>query len=129
MQELKIHPTEETFTCMINVYSSLGMFRNITFLWGDMKRNMDNGNLVVSRDLYEYLLLNFVRGGYFERVMEVINYMKEHSMFADKWMYRSEFLKLHKNLYRNLKASEARTYAQRKRLEYVQAFRKWVGID
>ncbi|XP_062026593.1 pentatricopeptide repeat-containing protein At4g17616 [Rosa rugosa] len=129
MQELKMHPTEETFTYMINVYSSLGMFRNITFLWGDMKRNMDNGNLVVSRDLYEYLLLNFLRGGYFERVMEVINYMKEHSMFADKWMYRSEFLKLHKNLYRNLKASEARTDAQRKRLEYVQAFRKWVGID
>lgn len=129
MQELKIQPTEETFTYMINVYSSLGMFRNITILWGDMKRNMENRNLVVSRDLYEYLLLNFLRGGYFERVMEVINHMKEHGMFADKWMYRSEFVKLHKNLYTNLKASEARTEAQRKRLEYVQAFRKWVGID
>lgn len=129
MQELKIQPTEETFTYMINVYSSIGMLRNITILWGDMKRSMENRNLVVSRDLYEYLLLNFLRGGYFERVMEVINYMKEHGMFADKWMYRSEFVTLHKNLYRNLKASEARTEVQRKRLEYVQAFRKWVGID
>ncbi|KAL6183528.1 hypothetical protein ACLB2K_044939 [Fragaria x ananassa] len=129
MQELKIYPTELTFTYMIKVYSSLGMFRNITFLWGDMKRNMENGNLVVSRDLYEYLLLDFLRGGYFERVMEVISYMKKHGMFADKWMYRSEFEKLHKNLYRNLKASEARTDAQRKRLEFVQAFRKYVGID
>ncbi|KAL6181187.1 hypothetical protein ACLB2K_047842 [Fragaria x ananassa] len=129
MQELKIYPTELTFTYMIKAYSSLGMFRNITFLWGDMKRNMENGNLVVSRDLYEYLLLDFLRGGYFERVMEVISYMKKHGMFADKWMYRSEFEKLHKNLYRNLKASEARTDAQRKRLEFVQAFRKYVGID
>ncbi|KAL6178466.1 hypothetical protein ACLB2K_049984 [Fragaria x ananassa] len=129
MQELKIYPTELTFTYMIKAYSSLGMFRNITFLWGDMKRNMENGNLVISRDLYEYLLLDFLRGGYFERVMEVISYMKKHGMFADKWMYRSEFEKLHKNLYRNLKASEARTDAQRKRLEFVQAFRIYVDID
>ncbi|KAL6175906.1 hypothetical protein ACLB2K_052544 [Fragaria x ananassa] len=129
MQELKIYPTELTFTYMIKAYSSLGMFRNITFLWGDMKRNMENGNMVVRRDLYEYLLLDFLRGGYFERVMEVISYMKKRGMFADKWMYRSEFEKLHKNLYRNLKASEARTDAQRKRLEFVQAFRKYVDID
>jgi hypothetical protein len=50
-------------------------------------------------------------------------------MYCDKWMYKDEFLKFHKNLYRSLKASEARTEAQSKRLEHVKAFRKWVGID
>lgn len=129
MQEMKIQPTVQTFSNMVCGYSSLGMYRDITIIWGDIKRNMESGNLVVSRDLYEFLLLSFLRGGYFERVMEVIGYMKEHGMYTDKWMYRSEFLKLHMNLYRRLKASKARTDAQSKRLEYVQAFRKWVGID
>nr|XP_023872234.1 pentatricopeptide repeat-containing protein At4g17616 [Quercus suber]XP_023872235.1 pentatricopeptide repeat-containing protein At4g17616 [Quercus suber] len=129
MQEMKIQPTVQTFSYLVCGYSSLGMYRDITIIWGDIKRNMESGNLVVSRDLYEFLLLSFLRGGYFERVMEVIGYMKDHGMYTDKWMYKSEFLKLHMNLYRRLKASKARTDAQSKRLEYVQAFRKWVGID
>ncbi|KAI5317737.1 hypothetical protein L3X38_037444 [Prunus dulcis] len=129
MQEMKIQPTEQTFTYLLYGYSSLGMIRTITILWGDIKRNMESGNLVVSRDLYEYLLLNFLHGGYFERVMEIIDLMKEHGMYTDKWLYRSEFVKLHKNLYRNLKASEARTEAQRKRIKYVERFRKWAGVD
>ncbi|GMN30886.1 hypothetical protein TIFTF001_003006 [Ficus carica] len=129
MQETQIEPTVETFTNLVCGYSSLGMYRDITILWGDMKRNMECGNLSVNRDVYEYLLMSFLRGGYFERVMEVIKYMNKDNMFADKWIYRSEFLKLHKNLYGNLKASEARTKAQTNRLRYVLAFRKWAGID
>lgn len=128
MQDMKIQPTLQTFTNLVCGYSSLGMYRDITILWGDIKRNMDGGTLVVSRDLYEYLLMNFLQGGYFERVMEVIGLMEESGMYTDKWMYRSEFVKLHKNLYRNLKASEARTEAQKNRLRYVLAFRKWAGI-
>jgi pentatricopeptide repeat protein len=129
MQEMKIQPTGQTFSNLVYGYSSLGMYRDITILWGDMKRNMQSGDLVVSRDLYEFLLLSFLQGGYFERVMEVVGYMKKHRMYIDKWMYKSEFLKLHKNLYRRLKTSKARTEAQSKRLEYVQAFRILVGID
>lgn len=129
MQEMKIQPTVHTFVNLVYGYSSLGMYRDITIIWGDIKRHMQSGNLVVNRDLYEFLLLNFLQGGYFERVIEVIGYMKERSIYTDKWMYRSEFLKLHKNLYQSLRASKARTEAQSKRLEYVRAFRKWVGID
>ncbi|KAL6272700.1 hypothetical protein ACE6H2_023392 [Prunus campanulata] len=84
MQEMKVQPTEQTLTYLL-----------YAILRGNIKRNMESGNLVVSRDLHEYLLLNCLRGGYFERVME-----------------RSEFVKLHKNLYRNLKPLEARTEAQ-----------------
>lgn len=128
MQETKIRPTVETFFNMVSGYSSLEMYREITILWGDIKRNMESGNLVVNRDLYEFILLNFLRGGYFERVMEVIGYMKEHGMYIDKWWLKVEFLKLHNDLYRNLKASSARTEAQSKRIEDVRNFRKWVGI-
>ncbi|CAK7356249.1 unnamed protein product [Dovyalis caffra] len=130
MQHMKIQPTVQTFAYLIDGFSSLGMYRDITILWGDIKRNMGSKeDLELSRDLYEVLLLNFIRGGYFERAMEVIGHMKERDMYCDKWMYKAEFLKFHKNLYWSLKASEARTEAQRKRLEYVKTFRKWVGID
>ncbi|QCD85994.1 Pentatricopeptide repeat [Vigna unguiculata] len=129
MLSVNVQPTSQTFAFLMCGYSSLGMFREITILWGDIKRFMKSDNLVGNRDLYELLLLNFLRGGYFERVMEVISHMRDHNMYADKWIYKSEFLRLHKNLYRSLKASNTRTEAQSKRLEHVQEFRKWVGID
>lgn len=128
MQQISIQPTLQTFANLAFGFSSLQMYRDITILWGDMKRNIGSRNFVMSRELYEFLLLCFLQGGYFERVMEIAGHMEEQKMFTDKWMYKSEFLKLHKNLYRSLKPSEARTEAQKKRLEYVRAFKKWVGI-
>ncbi|KAJ0079454.1 hypothetical protein Patl1_23989 [Pistacia atlantica] len=110
MQAMNIQPTVHTFA-----YLAYG--------------NMATDNLAANRDLFEIMLLNFLKGGYFERMMEVINYMKEHSMYIDKCMYKSEFLKHHKNLYQSLKASNVRTEAQSKRLEHVKAFRKLVDID
>ncbi|GAU25471.1 hypothetical protein TSUD_71250 [Trifolium subterraneum] len=129
MCEMKIQPTNQTFAHLVRGYYSLGMYREITYLWGDIKRFMKNSHLAVDRDLYELLLLNFIQGGYFERVMEVIGHMNDRNMYTDKLMYKSEFLRLHKNLYRSLKASDTRTEAQSKRLEHVQEFRKWAGID
>ncbi|KAL2322974.1 hypothetical protein Fmac_027353 [Flemingia macrophylla] len=129
MVAMKVQPTIQTFSFLMCGYSSLGRYREIIILWGDIKRFMRSGNLVADRDLYELLLLNFLRGGYFERVMEVISHMRDHNMYTDKWLYKSEFLKLHMNLYRSLKASNSRTEAQSKRLEHVQEFRQCVGID
>lgn len=129
MVSMKVQPTSQTFAFLMCGYSSLGMYREIIILWGDIKRFMKSDNLVGDRDLYELLLLNFLQGGYFERVMEVISHMRDRNMYADKWIYKSEFLRLHKNLYRSLKASNTTTEAQSKRLEHVQEFRKWVGID
>lgn len=126
MQELNIQPTVQTLAYLIQGYLSLEMYRETTILWGDIKRFMVHGCSLSNRDLYELLLINFLRGGYFERVLEVLRHMKEHSMYADRWMYKQEFISLHKNLYRRLKAIDARTEAQRLRLEHVKAFRKWV---
>lgn len=129
MQEMKIEPTVQTFAYLAYGYSSLEMYRDITILWGDIKRNMATGSLALNSDILEILLLNFLQGGYFERVLEVIDYMKEHNMYIDKWMYKSEFLKHHKNLYQSLKASSTQTEAQSKRFEYVKTFRKFIGIN
>ncbi|XP_057753936.1 pentatricopeptide repeat-containing protein At4g17616 isoform X2 [Arachis stenosperma] len=128
MVEMNIQPTIQTFAYLLRGYSSLGMYREITILWGEIKRFMKGCGFPANRDLYELLLINFLRGGYFERVMEVIGHMRDQNMYADKLMYKVEFLRLHKNLYKSLKASDARTEAQLKRLEHVQEFRKWVGI-
>ncbi|KAL2903026.1 hypothetical protein RDABS01_028108 [Bienertia sinuspersici] len=126
MQLLNIQPTVQTFAYLIQGYLSLEMHREITILWGDIKRFMDNGCSLANRDLYELLLISFLRGGYFERVLEVLHHMKKHCMHADRWMYKQDFIRLHKNLYRKLKATDARTEAQRLRLEHVKAFRMWV---
>lgn len=125
MQEMGIKPTVHTFAHLIDVYSSLEMYRDITILWGDVKRSLDLESGDVHRDLYEFLLMNFLRGGYFERVMEVIGFMESNGCYADKWMYKSEYFKHHKNLYRRLIASDARTEAQAERLEHVRAFKRW----
>ncbi|AEE83923.1 Pentatricopeptide repeat-containing protein [Arabidopsis thaliana] len=126
--KMKIPPTVQSFWILIDMYSSLGMYREITIVWGDIKRNIASKNLKTTQDLLEKLVVNFLRGGYFERVMELISYMKENDMYNDLTMYKNEYLKLHKNLYRTLKASDAVTEAQAQRLEHVKTFRKLVGI-
>lgn len=129
MQRIKVYPTAATYIYMVVGYSSLEMYREVTHLWGDIWRSCDNGNLSVNIDLYEVLVLSFLKGGYFERVMEIIGCMKKRGMCPDKCLYRSEFLKLHKGLYSKLKASNARNEAQSKRIEHVKAFRQWAGIN
>ncbi|GAB4842570.1 hypothetical protein Ancab_012546 [Ancistrocladus abbreviatus] len=126
MQAMNIQPSVQTYAYLIEVYSSLEMHRQITILWGDIKRYMEHGYLVACRDLYELLLVNFIRGGYFERVLEVVNYMEEQDMYVDKWTYKNEFFKYHRNLYRSLTASDAKDEVQRQRVEHVKAFRKWL---
>ncbi|GMH06626.1 hypothetical protein Nepgr_008466 [Nepenthes gracilis] len=61
MLAMKIQPTVQTFAYLIQGYSSLELYREITILWGDIKRNMEPGYLVITRELYELLLLNFIR--------------------------------------------------------------------
>lgn len=128
MREQNIRPNLHTFCHILCGYSSLGMHREITILWGEIKRRLEHGELCVDRDLLDCLVLDFLKGGYFSRVMEVINYMSTHNVYCDKWKYRQVFLKLHKNLYRNLNSLHDKTEAQSKRIEDVQAFRSWAGI-
>ncbi|CAL5062670.1 unnamed protein product [Urochloa decumbens] len=128
MREQNIMPTSYTFSHILCGYSSMDMHREITMLWGEIKRRLEYGELDVDRDLLDCLILNFLKGGYFSRVMEVINYMSKHNIYCDKWKYRHVFLKLHKNLYRNLSSLHNKTETQNKRIKDVRAFRSWAGI-
>lgn len=129
MREKNVQPTVLTFSYLVNGYSSLEMYREITILWEDIRRQMECGALSANRDLFDCLLWNFLKGGYFARSMEIIDYMLKNNVYVDKWKYRMEFLKYHKNLYRGLKESSCRTDAQSRRLQHVKSFRKWAGID
>ncbi|XP_074589880.1 pentatricopeptide repeat-containing protein At4g17616 isoform X1 [Curcuma longa] len=129
MREKNVQPTVLTFNYLVNGYSSLEMYREITILWEDIRRQMECGALSANRDLFDCLLWNFLKGGYFARSMEIIDYMLKNNVYVDKWKYRMEFLNNHKNLYRSLKESSCRTDAQSRRLQHVKAFRKWAGID
>lgn len=132
MRERKISPNGVTFCHILSGFSSLKMYREITILWGEIKRSLEYGilsDLKSSDDLLECLVVNLLKGGYFERVMEVIDFMSKNGMCSDKWKYRRVFLELHRELYRNLKVSDTSTEAQSKRLEHVKAFRDWAGIN
>jgi len=128
MREQSIRPNLHTFCHILCGYSSLGMYREISILWGEIKRRLEYGEISVDRDLLDCLVLDFLKGGYFSRVMEVVSYMSTHNIYCDKWKYRQVFLKLHKNLYRNLNSLHDKTEAQSKRIEDVRAFRSWAGI-
>ncbi|KAJ1290990.1 hypothetical protein BS78_02G284700 [Paspalum vaginatum] len=128
MREQNIRPTSHTICHILCGYSSMDMHREITILWGEIKRRFEYGELDLDRDLLDCLVLNFIKGGYFSRVMEVISYMSKHKIYCDNWKYRRAFLKLHKNLYRNLNSLHDKTEAQTKRIEDVRAFRSWAGI-
>ncbi|KAG6525498.1 hypothetical protein ZIOFF_015454 [Zingiber officinale] len=129
MREKNVQPTVLTFSYLVNGYSSLEMYREIIILWGDIRRQMECGALSANRDLFDCLLWNFLKGGYFARSMEIVDYMLKNNVYVDKWKYRMEFLKHHKNLYQSLKESSCRTDTQSRRLQHVKAFRKWAGID
>ncbi|OEL34677.1 Pentatricopeptide repeat-containing protein [Dichanthelium oligosanthes] len=128
MREQNIRPTSHTFCHILCGYSSMDMHREITMLWGEIKRRLEYGELNVDRDMLDCLILDFLKSGYFSRVVEVISYMSKHNIYCDKWKYRHVFLKLHKNLYRNLNSLHDKSEAQNKRIEDVRAFRSWAGI-
>ncbi|XP_044960721.1 pentatricopeptide repeat-containing protein At4g17616 [Hordeum vulgare subsp. vulgare] len=129
MREQNIRPNLHTFCHILCGYSSLSMYREITILWGEIKRRLEYREISVDGDLLDCLVLEFLKGGYFSRVMEVISYMTTHQIYCDKWKYRQVFLKLHKNLYRNLNSLHDKTEAQSKRIDDVRAFRSWAGIE
>jgi hypothetical protein len=62
----------------------MGMHREITILWGEVKHRVEHGDLDVNMDLLDSFVWNFLKGGYFTRVMEVINCMSKHNMYCDK---------------------------------------------
>ncbi|XP_052162077.1 pentatricopeptide repeat-containing protein At4g17616 isoform X1 [Oryza glaberrima] len=128
MREQNVKPSLHTFCHILCGYSSLGMHREIAMLWGEIKRRLEYGELTVDRDLLDCLILNFLNAGYFARVMEVLSYMANRKMYCDKWKYKQVFLKLHKNLYRNLNLLHEKTEEQSKRIEDVRAFRSWAGV-
>lgn len=133
MKKLGPQPNSQTFESLIDGYSAQGNYREITILWGDMKRmvsaSAESGGEVIGLDkeLHDTLLCSFLTGGYFERSLEVITRMEQLNMFIDKWKYRQLYLKLHKDLYRHTKAPEEQTDAQKKRIQHVLAFKKWAG--
>ncbi|KAH6803473.1 hypothetical protein C2S51_031720 [Perilla frutescens var. frutescens] len=50
MQKMKVKPNASSFFYLISGYSSVGMYREITILWGDIKRSMENQSSVYNRE-------------------------------------------------------------------------------
>lgn len=136
MTALGYQPNAETFHSLIHGYSAVGgQYQEITMLWENMKRMAyavpDSGvkPLKFDQELLDTVLYSFVRGGFFERALEVISLMERQKMFVNKFNYRQVYLRYHRDLYKNKRTPKAQTEAQSTRREQVMAFKKWAGLD
>jgi pentatricopeptide repeat protein len=136
MTALGYHPNAQTFHSLIHGYSAAGgQYQEITMLWENMKRMAsavpDSGikPLKFDQELLDAVLYSFVRGGFFERALEVISMMERQKMVINKFNYRQVYLRYHRDLYKNKKTPKAQTEAQSTRREQVMAFKKWAGLD
>lgn len=129
MRSLGHTPNAQTFHSMVTAYAALGgKYIEVTELWGEMKSLASSTPMKFDQELLDSVLYTFVRGGYFNRAIEVVDMMEKGNMFVDKYKYRTLFLKYHKTLYKG-KASKFQTESQLRKREAALAFKKWVGLN
>ncbi|XP_031492426.1 pentatricopeptide repeat-containing protein At1g03100, mitochondrial [Nymphaea colorata] len=128
MKALGHLPNAQTFHSLVTGYSAVGgKYQEIAELWGEMKM-FPSSAIRFDQELLDSVLYNFVRGGFFQRANEVVNMMEHTGMFIDKFKYRQLFLKYHRTLYKNKKASNFQTEAQCRKREEALVFKSWVGL-
>ena len=72
LREQNIRPASYIFCHMLCGYSSMDMHREITMLWQEIKHILEYEELDMDRDLLDCLILDFLEGGQFSRVMKVL---------------------------------------------------------
>ncbi|CAN6439708.1 unnamed protein product [Victoria cruziana] len=129
MKALGHLPNAQTFHSLVTGYSAVGgKYQEIAELWGEMKMFSSSYTMRFDQELLDSVLYNFARGGFFQRANEVVKMMEHAGMFIDKFKYRQLFLKYHRTLYKNKKASKIQTEAQCKKREEALVFKSWVGL-
>ncbi|KAF6138136.1 hypothetical protein GIB67_033550 [Kingdonia uniflora] len=129
MRALGHAPNAQTFHSLVTGYAAVGgKYTEVTELWGEMKALASSRSITFDQELLDSVLYTFVRGGFFSRAKEVVEWMEAGDMFIDMYKYRTLFLKYHKTLYKN-KSANCQTEAQIKRKKAALAFKKWVGLN
>lgn len=124
---LRHHPNAQTYLSLINGYVAAGTYFNVLMLWTDVKKkiSVDGGpGIKFNQSLVEAFLYAFVKGGFFDAAMQVVEKSQEMKIFVDKWRYKQAFMETHKKL----KIQKLRRKNFRK-MEALIAFKNWAGLN
>ncbi|KAL2905412.1 hypothetical protein RDABS01_004122 [Bienertia sinuspersici] len=124
---LQYRPNGQTYLSLINGYVSAGKYFNVLMLWNEVKRRVstdDSTGFKLDHSLIDAFLYAMVKGGYFDAVMQVVDYSRELKIFVDKWRYKQAFMETHKKL----KVSKLRR-KNFKKMEALIAFKNWAGLS
>ncbi|KAJ0037818.1 hypothetical protein Pint_23496 [Pistacia integerrima] len=124
---LQFEPNGQTYLSLINGYMTAENYFSVLMLWNEVKRKIstDGGKGVkFDHNLVDAFLFAFVKGGFFDAVMQVVEKSQEMKIFVDKWKYKQAFMENHKKL----KVAKLRKRNFRK-MEALIAFKNWAGLN
>lgn len=127
MTFLQFEPNDQTYLSMINGYVTAERYFNVLMLWNEVKRKISKegeSGIKFDANLVDAFLYAFVKGGYFDTVMQVVEKSQEKKIFVDKWKYKQAFMETHKKL----KVAKLRKRNFRK-MEALIAFKNWAGLN
>ena len=116
---LQYEPNHQTYLSLINGYVSCERYFEVVVLWKEFKE----GKAKLDHALADAFLNALVKGGFFGTAMQVVEKCKEMKIFVDKWRYKAAFMEaLKKHRLPKLRKRKM------KKVEFLDAFRNWVGI-
>ncbi|KAK2636067.1 hypothetical protein Ddye_030859 [Dipteronia dyeriana] len=127
MTFLQFEPNDQTYLSLINGYVTAEKYFCVLMLWNEVKRKISTeGKTGIKFDpnLVDAFLYAFVKGGFFDTVMQVVEKSQEMKIFVDKWKYKQAFMETHKKL----KVAKLRKRNFRK-MEALIAFKNWAGLN
>ncbi|KAK1552119.1 hypothetical protein Q3G72_010690 [Acer saccharum] len=127
MTFLQFEPNDQTYLSLINGYVTAEKYFCVLMLWNEVKRKIStDGETGIKFDpnLVDAFLYAFVKGGFFDTVMQVVEKSQEMKIFVDKWRYKQAFMETHKKL----KVAKLRKRNFRK-MEALIAFKNWAGLN
>ncbi|KAL5987818.1 hypothetical protein ACLOJK_035572 [Asimina triloba] len=123
---LRFEPNEQTYLSLINGYVTAGSYFSVLILWTEVKKRMsiDGGKgMKFDHNLVDAFLYAFVKGGFFDAAMQVVEKSQEMKIFVDKWRHKQAFMETHKKL----KITKLRRKNFRK-MEALIAFKNWAAM-
>ncbi|KAL5759367.1 hypothetical protein ACOSP7_017891 [Xanthoceras sorbifolium] len=127
MTFLQFEQNDQTYLSLINGYVTAEKYFCVLMLWNEVKRKIStDGETGIKFDpsLVDAFLYAFVKGGFFDTVMQVVEKSQEMKIFVDKWKYKQAFMETHKKL----KVAKLRKRNFRK-MEALIAFKNWAGLN
>ncbi|XP_068635183.1 pentatricopeptide repeat-containing protein At1g69290 [Aristolochia californica] len=124
---LRFQPNEQTYLSLINGYVTVGAYFNVLMLWTEVRKKISmDGEPTIRFDhnLVDAFLYAFVKGGFFDAAMQLVEKSQEKRVFVDKWRYKQAFMETHKKL----KVQKLRRKNFRK-MEALIAFKNWAGLN